>query len=77
MTIVGLMMKKKKKKKMKNNRGKYMLLFRIATALLILLSIIIFVKIAGIALSIFFGFAKIGFKIGLIVFVLLVILFFL
>lgn len=54
-----------------------MLLFKIATALLILLSIIIFVKIAGIALSIFFGFAKIGFKIGLIVFVLLVILFFL
>lgn len=54
-----------------------MLLFKIATALLILLSIIIFVKITGIALSIFFGFANIGFKIGLIVFVLLVILFFL
>lgn len=54
-----------------------MLLFKIATVLSILLLVIIFGIIVGMALSIFFGFAKIGFKIGLIVFVLLVILFFL
>jgi hypothetical protein len=65
------------KKKIKNNGGKYMLLLKIATVLSILLLVLIFGKIAGIALSIFFGFAKIGFKIGLIVFILLAILFFL
>ena len=54
-----------------------MLLLKIVTVLLILLLVLIFGKIAGIALSIFFGFAKIGFKIGLIVFILLAILFFL
>lgn len=54
-----------------------MLLLKIAAVLSILLLVLIFGKIAGIALSIFFGFAKIGFKIGLIVFALLLILFFL
>lgn len=54
-----------------------MLLLKIATVVLILLLSLIFGKIVGIALSIFFGFAKIGFKIGLIVFALLAILFFL
>lgn len=54
-----------------------MLLLKIATVSSILLLVLIFGKIAGIALSIFFGFAKIGFKIGLIVFILLAILFFL
>lgn len=54
-----------------------MLLLKIATVLSILLLVLIFGKIAGIALSIFFGFAKISFKIGLIVFILLAILFFL
>lgn len=54
-----------------------MLVLKIATVLLILLFVLIFGKIAGIALSIFFGFAKIGFKIGLIVFAMLAILFFL
>ena len=73
-TIVGLMIMKKK---VKNNGGKYMLVFEIFLFLAVLLSVILFGKIAGIALSIFFGFAKIGFKICLIVFALLAILFFL
>lgn len=54
-----------------------MLVFEIFLFLAVLLLVLIFGKIAGIALSIFFGFAKIGFKIGLIVFILLAILFFL
>lgn len=54
-----------------------MLLFEIFLFLAVLLLVILFGKIAGIALSIFFGFVKIGFKIGLIVFALLAILFFL
>lgn len=54
-----------------------MLLFEIFLFLAVLLLVILFGKIAGIALAIFFGFAKIGFKIGLIVFALLAILFFL
>lgn len=51
-----------------------MLVFEIFLFLAVLLLVILFGKIA---LSIFFGFAKIGFKIGLIVFALLAILFFL
>ena len=54
-----------------------MLVFEIFLFLAVLLLVILFGKIAGIALSILFGFAKIGFKICLIVFVLLAILFFL
>ena len=55
-----------------------MLLFEIFLFLAVLLLVILFGTIAGIALSIFFGFAKIGFKIGMIVFALLLaILFFL
>ena len=53
------------------------MLFKLFVILLAVLLAAVFGKITGIALSIFFGFAKIGFKIGLIVFILMAILFFL